>query len=133
MVTGCLLVIRMSCHKHSRAHPPAWIDTSLRAAIVDTSAVIAILTAEDDAAVYAHAIADASVRRLSATISGIRALRPRLRGRCAAQATAHAVVARQQMLTPPERQVVRRRAQVVSAATVAPRTAKAVAGRPGPS
>ena len=34
--------------------------------IVDTSAVIAILTAEDDAATYAHAIADASVRRLSA-------------------------------------------------------------------
>ena len=34
--------------------------------VVDTSAVIAILAAEDDAAVYAHAIADASVRRLSA-------------------------------------------------------------------
>ena len=34
--------------------------------IVDTSAVIAILAAEDDAAIYAHAIADASVRRLSA-------------------------------------------------------------------
>ena len=34
--------------------------------IVDTSAVIAILTAEDDAAIYAHAIAGASVRRLSA-------------------------------------------------------------------
>jgi ribonuclease VapC len=34
--------------------------------ILDTSAVIAILTAEDDAATYAHAIADASVRRLSA-------------------------------------------------------------------
>ena len=34
--------------------------------IVDTSAVIAILTAEDDAATYARAIADASVRRLSA-------------------------------------------------------------------
>jgi ribonuclease VapC len=34
--------------------------------IVDTSAVIAILTAEDDAVIYAHAIADASVRRLSA-------------------------------------------------------------------
>jgi len=34
--------------------------------IVDTSAVIAILTAEDDAAIYAHAIADATVRRLSA-------------------------------------------------------------------
>ena len=33
--------------------------------IVDTSAVIAILTAED-AAIYADAIADASVRRLSA-------------------------------------------------------------------
>ena len=34
--------------------------------IVDTSAVIAILTAEHDAAIYAHAIADANVRRLSA-------------------------------------------------------------------
>lgn len=34
--------------------------------IVDTSAVIAILTAEDDAPIYANAIADASVRRLSA-------------------------------------------------------------------
>lgn len=34
--------------------------------IADTSAVIAILAAEDDAAIYAHAIADASVRRLSA-------------------------------------------------------------------
>jgi ribonuclease VapC len=34
--------------------------------IVDTSAVIAILAAEDDAATYAHAIAEASVRRLSA-------------------------------------------------------------------
>jgi ribonuclease VapC len=34
--------------------------------IVDTSAVIAILAAEDDATIYAHAIADASVRRLSA-------------------------------------------------------------------
>lgn len=34
--------------------------------IVDTSALIAILTAEEDAAIYAHAIADASVRRLSA-------------------------------------------------------------------
>jgi ribonuclease VapC len=34
--------------------------------IVDTSAVIAVLAAEDDAAIYAHAIADASVRRLSA-------------------------------------------------------------------
>ena len=34
--------------------------------IVDTSAVIAILAAEDDAALYAHAIADANVRRLSA-------------------------------------------------------------------
>ena len=34
--------------------------------IVDTSAVVAILTAEDDAAIYAHAIADADVRRLSA-------------------------------------------------------------------
>ena len=34
--------------------------------IVDTSAVIAILTAEDDAPIYADAIADASVRRLSA-------------------------------------------------------------------
>lgn len=34
--------------------------------IVDTSAVIAILTAEDDASIYANAIADASVRRLSA-------------------------------------------------------------------
>jgi ribonuclease VapC len=34
--------------------------------IVDTSAVVAILTAEDDAAVYAHAIADAHIRRLSA-------------------------------------------------------------------
>ena len=34
--------------------------------IVDASAVIAILTAEDDAAIYAHAIADASARRLSA-------------------------------------------------------------------
>ena len=34
--------------------------------IVDTSAVIAILTAEDDAAIYAQAIADANVRRLSA-------------------------------------------------------------------
>jgi ribonuclease VapC len=34
--------------------------------IVDTSAVVAILTAEDDAAIYAEAIADANVRRLSA-------------------------------------------------------------------
>lgn len=34
--------------------------------IVDTSAVIAILTAEGDAAIYAHAIADADVRKLSA-------------------------------------------------------------------
>ena len=34
--------------------------------IVDTSAVIAILTAEDDAPIYARAIGDASVRRLSA-------------------------------------------------------------------
>jgi ribonuclease VapC len=34
--------------------------------IVDTSAIIAILTEEDDAAVYARAIAGADVRRLSA-------------------------------------------------------------------
>ncbi|BBY07131.1 type II toxin-antitoxin system VapC family toxin [Mycobacterium noviomagense] len=34
--------------------------------IADTSAIIAILTGEDDAAVYAQAIADADVRRLSA-------------------------------------------------------------------
>ena len=34
--------------------------------IVDTSAVVAILAAEDDATIYAQAIADASVRRLSA-------------------------------------------------------------------
>ncbi len=34
--------------------------------IVDTSAVVAILTVEDDAAVYAYAIANANVRRLSA-------------------------------------------------------------------
>lgn len=34
--------------------------------IVDTSAIIAILTEEDDAAVYAGAIATAGVRRLSA-------------------------------------------------------------------
>jgi ribonuclease VapC len=34
--------------------------------IVDTSALIAILTAEDDAAAFARAIAEASVRRLSA-------------------------------------------------------------------
>lgn len=34
--------------------------------IVDTSAIIAILTAEDDAVIYANAIADANVRRLSA-------------------------------------------------------------------
>ena len=34
--------------------------------IVDTSAVVAILSAEEDAAIYAHAIADADVRRLSA-------------------------------------------------------------------
>ena len=34
--------------------------------IVDTSAIIAILTEEDDAAVYAQAIAGADVRRLSA-------------------------------------------------------------------
>jgi ribonuclease VapC len=34
--------------------------------IVDTSAIIAILTAEDDAAVYAQAIATAEARRLSA-------------------------------------------------------------------
>lgn len=34
--------------------------------IVDTSAVVAILTSEEDAAIYAHAIADADVRRLSA-------------------------------------------------------------------
>jgi ribonuclease VapC len=33
---------------------------------VDTSAIIAILTEEDDAAVYAQAIAGADVRRLSA-------------------------------------------------------------------
>jgi ribonuclease VapC len=33
--------------------------------IVDTSAIIAILTEEDDAAVYAQAIAGADVRRLS--------------------------------------------------------------------
>jgi ribonuclease VapC len=35
--------------------------------IVDTSAIIAILRAEDDAAVYAKAIAAAEARRLSAT------------------------------------------------------------------
>ncbi|HYB38782.1 MAG TPA: type II toxin-antitoxin system VapC family toxin [Mycobacterium sp.] len=34
--------------------------------IVDTSAIIAMLTEEDDAAVYARAIAGADVRRLSA-------------------------------------------------------------------
>jgi ribonuclease VapC len=34
--------------------------------IADTSAIIALLTEEDDAAVYAHAIAGADVRRLSA-------------------------------------------------------------------
>jgi ribonuclease VapC len=34
--------------------------------IVDTSAIIAILTEDDDAAVYAQAIAGADVRRLSA-------------------------------------------------------------------
>ena len=34
--------------------------------IVDTSAIIAILTEEDDAAVYARAIAGADMRRLSA-------------------------------------------------------------------
>ena len=34
--------------------------------IVDTSAIIAILTAEGDAAIYADAIANADVRRLSA-------------------------------------------------------------------
>ena len=34
--------------------------------IVDTSAIIAILRAEDDAAVYAHAIAVAEARRISA-------------------------------------------------------------------
>ena len=34
--------------------------------IIDTSAVVAILTAEEDASIYAHAIADADVRRLSA-------------------------------------------------------------------
>lgn len=34
--------------------------------IVDTSAIIAILTAEDDAPIYAHAIAGAIVRRVSA-------------------------------------------------------------------
>lgn len=34
--------------------------------IVETSAIIAILAAEDDAAIYAHAIAGAGVRRLSA-------------------------------------------------------------------
>ena len=34
--------------------------------ITDTSAIIAILTGEDDAAVYAQAIAGADVRRLSA-------------------------------------------------------------------
>jgi ribonuclease VapC len=34
--------------------------------IIDTSAVIAILATEDDAAIYAHAIADANVRRISA-------------------------------------------------------------------
>ncbi|HVQ99073.1 MAG TPA: type II toxin-antitoxin system VapC family toxin [Mycobacterium sp.] len=34
--------------------------------IADTSAIIAILTEEDDAAGYAQAIADAAVRRLSA-------------------------------------------------------------------
>lgn len=34
--------------------------------IADTSAIIAILAGEDDAAIYAEAIADAEVRRLSA-------------------------------------------------------------------
>ena len=34
--------------------------------IIDTSAVVAILTAEEDASIYAHAIADADARRLSA-------------------------------------------------------------------
>jgi ribonuclease VapC len=34
--------------------------------IADTSAIIAILTEEDNAAVYAQAVADADVRRLSA-------------------------------------------------------------------
>ena len=34
--------------------------------IADTSAIIAILTEEDDAAVYAQAIATAGARRLSA-------------------------------------------------------------------
>jgi ribonuclease VapC len=34
--------------------------------IADTSAIIAVLTEEDDAAVYAHAIAAADARRLSA-------------------------------------------------------------------
>ena len=34
--------------------------------IIDTSAVLAILRAEDDAAIYARAIADAGNRRLSA-------------------------------------------------------------------
>jgi ribonuclease VapC len=34
--------------------------------IADTSAIIAILAEEDDAAIYAHAIARAKVRRLSA-------------------------------------------------------------------
>jgi ribonuclease VapC len=34
--------------------------------IIDTSALIAILAAEDDAPAYAHAIANTSVRRLSA-------------------------------------------------------------------
>jgi ribonuclease VapC len=35
--------------------------------IVDTSAIIAILTEEDDAALYAQAIADADAARMSAT------------------------------------------------------------------
>ena len=34
--------------------------------IVDTSAIVAILREEDDAAIYANAIATAPVRRLSA-------------------------------------------------------------------
>ena len=45
---------------------PCSTTTGAAVVIVDTSAVIAILTADDDAAIYARAIADASVRRLSA-------------------------------------------------------------------
>ena len=57
---------RMSAETELDHGAPALRRSGAPGVIVDTSAVIAILTAEDDATIYAHAIADASVRRLSA-------------------------------------------------------------------